>query len=64
MEQFNLDQYQIDKILRLQCKLCSNMGIDSTKEERLLHKERLRRLDAMIEDIDPFFFDSIKEAED
>ena len=35
-----LAQHQIDRLLRWQAKICTNLGIDSTKEEK---KEAIKK---------------------
>lgn len=62
-ETFNLDKWQIDRLLRIEARLCSRMGCDSTDEEKLAHKEKLKRLDNLIETVDPDFYQFIKDDE-
>ena len=62
-EKFDLEKWQIDRILRIQARLCSKMGSDSTEQEKLAHKQRLQRLDNLIETVDPDFYQFIKDDE-
>ena len=56
-----LARHQIDRLLRYQAKICVNLGIDSTKEEKKQADKKIAILDRMITKIDRQFFPS-KEA--
>jgi hypothetical protein len=58
-----LKRWKIDLLLRANATILSQMGIDSTEEEKVfaneLRKENLKK----IKDIDPDFFDIINDNE-
>jgi hypothetical protein len=56
-----IKKIQIDRILRIQSRMCSNLGVSSTKEEKAAVKARIKRLDLLIKKIDKDFFEFIKE---
>ena len=53
-----LARHQIDRLLRMQARVCSNLGIDSTKEEKDEAKKKIAVMDRMIYKIDRQFFPS------
>jgi hypothetical protein len=58
-----LKRWKIDLLLRANATILSQMGIDSTEEEKVfaneLRKENLKK----IKDIDPDFFDIVNDNE-
>lgn len=58
-----LKRWKIDLLLRANATILSQMGIDSTEEEKVfaneLRKENLKK----VQDIDPEFFDIINDNE-
>jgi len=56
-----LKRHQIDRILRIQARMCSNLGKSSTKEERNAVKFRILKLDLLIKKVDKTFFEFIKD---
>lgn len=56
-----LARHQIDRLLKMQAKICVNLGIDSTKTERKEADKKIAILDRMITKIDRTFYPS-KEA--
>jgi hypothetical protein len=58
-----LKKWKIDLLLRANATILSQMGIDSTEEEKVfaneLRKENLKK----VQDIDPEFFDIINDNE-
>jgi hypothetical protein len=57
-----LAQHQIDRLLRWQAKICTNLGIDSTKEEKKEAIKKIAILDRLIRKIDRSFFPSLEST--
>ena len=53
-----LARHQIDRLLKMQAKICVNLGIDSTKDELSEAKKKIAVMDRMIYKIDRQFFPS------
>ena len=54
-----LVRHQIDRLLRMQMKLCVNLGIDSTVKEKKEVNKKIAIMDRMIRKADRSFFPSI-----
>ena len=59
-EKFDLQRFQIDRLLRYQARICSNLGIDSTAEEKKQANKTIAVLDRMIRKIDRKFYPSLE----
>jgi len=51
-----LHQHQIDRLLKYQASICSNLGIDSTLEEKKTANKKIALLDRLIRKVDRKFF--------
>lgn len=54
-----LTRHQIDRLLRMQARLCVNLGIDSTVKEKKEVNKKIAIMDRMIRKADRTFFPSI-----
>ena len=54
-----LTRHQIDRLLRMQARLCVNLGIDSTVKEKKEANKKIAIMDRMIRKADRTFFPSI-----
>jgi len=54
-----LIRHQIDRLLRMQAKLCVNLGIDSSVKEKKEVNKKIAIMDRMIRKADRTFFPSI-----
>jgi len=54
-----LVRHQIDRLLKMQMKLCVNLGIDSTVKEKKEVNKKIAIMDRMIRKADRTFFPSI-----
>ena len=58
----SLARHQIDRLLRIQATICTNLGIDSTKQEKKEADKKIAILDRMIRKIDRTFFPSLEST--
>jgi len=54
-----LTRHQIDRLLRMQARLCVNLGIDSSVKEKKEVNKKIAIMDRMIRKADRTFFPSI-----
>ncbi len=54
-----LTRHQIDRLLRMQARLCVNLGIDSSVKEKKEANKKIAIMDRMIRKADRTFFPSI-----
>ena len=54
-----LIRHQIDRLLRMQARLCVNLGIDSSVKEKKEANKKIAIMDRMIRKADRTFFPSI-----
>jgi len=54
-----LIRHQIDRLLRMQARLCVNLGIDSSVKEKKEVNKKIAIMDRMIRKADRTFFPSI-----
>ena len=54
-----LTRHQIDRLLRMQARLCVNLGIDSTVKEKKEVNKKIAIMDRMIRKADRTFFPSV-----
>ena len=54
-----LIRHQIDRLLRMQAKLCVNLGVDSSVKEKKEVNKKIAIMDRMIRKADRTFFPSI-----
>ena len=57
-----LTRHKIDRLLRIQANICTNLGIDSSKQERKEADKKIAILDRMIRKIDRTFFPSLEST--
>lgn len=51
-----LHRHQIDRLLKIQMKLCVNLGVDSTVDEKKTANKKIALLDRLIRKVDRKFF--------
>tara|TARA_R110002124_G_scaffold115129_1_gene270850 strand:- start:33 stop:209 length:177 start_codon:yes stop_codon:yes gene_type:complete len=51
-----LHRHQIDRLLKYQAIICSNLGVDSTLDEKKTANKKIALLDRLIRKVDRKFF--------